>query len=301
MQEFSIKKLVTITLVFSFFLMITPQAEAKIYIDDEYRFWIEYPSNWWFEDTQVEIEPIPGINDGTVIFPSFRDGVQYWYQFTSVTLIKNSTIVMNYDGQQFFDVIINDLKNGCMIASFDYEGYVCSNYNVTDTKILEINGMKAYQIMDTWIEKYPDGLNFTKKSIVTDFVVKNDLWQIDSIIVESKAEIDEIKEIPYSFRFLDDSEYFPDSMRQKIPEWIKNNAGWWASGQIDDDSFVQGIQFMIKEKIIQITIVEPMDPQESIVPEWVKNNAGWWAEGTIPDGEFISALQFLIKEGIIKV
>jgi len=37
-----------------------------------------------------------------------------------------------------------------------------------------------------------------------------------------------------------------------IPEWIKNNAGWWASDQIDDDSFIQGIQFLIKEGILQI-------------------------------------------------
>ena len=29
----------------------------------------------------------------------------------------------------------------------------------------------------------------------------------------------------------------------EVPSWIKNNAGWWAEGTIDDDSFVQGIQF----------------------------------------------------------
>ena len=35
-----------------------------------------------------------------------------------------------------------------------------------------------------------------------------------------------------------------------IPEWIKNNAAWWAEGQIDDNSFATGIEFMIKEGII---------------------------------------------------
>jgi hypothetical protein len=39
---------------------------------------------------------------------------------------------------------------------------------------------------------------------------------------------------------------------QKIPDWIKNNAGWWADGSIDDSSFVQGIQFLIKEGIMKI-------------------------------------------------
>jgi hypothetical protein len=38
----------------------------------------------------------------------------------------------------------------------------------------------------------------------------------------------------------------------EIPAWIKNNAEWWAAGQIDDDSFVQGIQFLIKEGIMRI-------------------------------------------------
>lgn len=37
-----------------------------------------------------------------------------------------------------------------------------------------------------------------------------------------------------------------------IPSWIKNNASWWADGQIDDDSFIQGIQFLIKEGIMRI-------------------------------------------------
>ena len=36
----------------------------------------------------------------------------------------------------------------------------------------------------------------------------------------------------------------------EIPTWIKNNAGWWAEGKIDDNSFIQGIQFLIKEGLI---------------------------------------------------
>ena len=39
---------------------------------------------------------------------------------------------------------------------------------------------------------------------------------------------------------------------QKVPSWIKNNAGWWADGQIDDSSFVLGIQWLISNGIIII-------------------------------------------------
>jgi hypothetical protein len=37
-----------------------------------------------------------------------------------------------------------------------------------------------------------------------------------------------------------------------IPEWIKTNAGWWASGQIDDKTFATGIEFLIKIGLIVV-------------------------------------------------
>ena len=43
-----------------------------------------------------------------------------------------------------------------------------------------------------------------------------------------------------------------ESNASEIPVWIKNNAGWWADGSIDDSSFVQGIQFLVQEGILKI-------------------------------------------------
>ena len=42
------------------------------------------------------------------------------------------------------------------------------------------------------------------------------------------------------------------SVSAEVPSWIKNNAGWWADGTIDDTAFVQGIQFLIKEGILRV-------------------------------------------------
>ena len=93
------------------------------------------------------------------------------------------------------------------------------------------------------------------------------------------------------------------SIPTNIPEWIKNNAGWWADGAIEDDSFIQGIQFLIKEGLIVVDIPETSaaaaSTSEGAIPEWIKNNAGWWADGAIEDDSFIQGIQFLIKEGII--
>ncbi|MFQ5440723.1 MAG: peptidase [Nitrosopumilaceae archaeon] len=88
---------------------------------------------------------------------------------------------------------------------------------------------------------------------------------------------------------------------EELPDWVKNNAGWWADGTISESDFVQGIQFLIKDGIIVIPPTTVSAETSQGVPDWVKNNAGWWADGTISDGEFVNGIQHLIKTGVISV
>nr|AIF05059.1 hypothetical protein [uncultured marine thaumarchaeote KM3_179_B04] len=37
-----------------------------------------------------------------------------------------------------------------------------------------------------------------------------------------------------------------------VPSWVKNNAGWWVDGIIDDNTFVSGIQYLIQIGLIQV-------------------------------------------------
>jgi hypothetical protein len=93
-----------------------------------------------------------------------------------------------------------------------------------------------------------------------------------------------------------------ESTPAEIPSWIKNNAAWWAEDAIDDDSFIQGIQFLIKEGIMEIPPTTQGSGTGSYeIPSWIKNNAAWWAEDAIDDDSFIQGIQFLIKEGILLV
>ena len=92
------------------------------------------------------------------------------------------------------------------------------------------------------------------------------------------------------------------SSTSAIPDWIKTNAGWWADGAIDDNSFIQGIQFLIKEGIVQIPpTTQGSGSGSDGIPDWIKTNAGWWADGAIDDNSFIQGIQFLIKEGIMNI
>jgi len=91
-----------------------------------------------------------------------------------------------------------------------------------------------------------------------------------------------------------------------IPTWIKNNADWWADDKIDDFTFAQGIGFLIKNKIIQISDLPTTSDGEIAIendisiPTWIKNNAGWWASDSISDSDFLNGIKFLVENDIIQ-
>ncbi|MFB5646693.1 MAG: HYR domain-containing protein [Candidatus Nitrosomaritimum yanchengensis] len=86
-----------------------------------------------------------------------------------------------------------------------------------------------------------------------------------------------------------------------IPSWVKNVAGFWCQNQIDDASFVEGIQYLIDNGIIVVPAKSKVISDTQEVPQWVKNNACWWSEGSITDLDFASGIEYLVREGIIVV
>jgi len=52
-----------------------------------------------------------------------------------------------------------------------------------------------------------------------------------------------------------------------VPDWVKNNAGWWSEGTISTGEYIIGLQWLIEQDIIQIptasaeVITGPAGPQ----------------------------------------
>jgi len=90
----------------------------------------------------------------------------------------------------------------------------------------------------------------------------------------------------------------PNAFAESVPEWVKNTAGWWATDQISETEFVNAVEFLVKENIIQVNASQTSETSQS-VPEWVKNTAGWWANNQISDGDFVNSIQYLISVGIM--
>ena len=58
----------------------------------------------------------------------------------------------------------------------------------------------------------------------------------------------------YPYNEVEKPKLFTIDVVEEIPVWIKNNAGWWADGQIDDAEFLTGMHFLIKNGIIVIEV-----------------------------------------------
>ena len=181
-----------------------------------------------------------------------------------------------------------------------------------------------YDILDTFLKDRPIAVPydlkifhneeqiFSKSNVSSDAKPsesrpsnKNDFeWNVPSdvsgVIVVKFENLDGSKVANVEFPIVVDRK---DSVKQdyQIPEWVKNNAGWWATNKIPDSAFIDGIEYLIKDGIIIVSVSESTAQNESNIPEWIKTNAGWWANGKIDDKTFATGIEFLVKIGLIVV
>lgn len=81
-----------------------------------------------------------------------------------------------------------------------------------------------------------------------------------------------------------------DSGITVIPFWIKDVAGLWSEGVIDDGAFLKNLADH------EVITLEASDDEfaKASIPQWYKTNTAWWKNGMISDGEFAKGLQYII-------
>ncbi len=229
---------------------------------------------------KISVEVFPANNPSFVEkHMSFDNGYNVISSFDS-TFIPNENLVIK---TTFFD------ENGDLASNVRY------GYSLKDPKGNEIvNTGENPKLLGI---ELPEGSDY--RSFGLSYKGKYHM-QIVLIGVGSNT-FERFKYAEFDFE-LSESTVKPEPAKEKVPGWIKNNAKWWADGSIDDKSFVQGIQFMIKNKIMDIpNTATTSESSVNEIPSWVKNNAKWWADGLIGEDDFIKGIEFLAKSGIIVV
>ena len=159
-----------------------------------------------------------------------------------------------------------------------------SNNTYSDT----ISSLKKYGF--AVITSHPQEFSIIQNGTYTNQINKEQINELELLI--QKLQLDGIRIVSIDKINLDSTTI--------IPQWIKNNAGWWADGQINDASFVQGIQYLIQKEIMKIPkATNAPNTENKEIPQWIKNNAGWWADGQITDSDFVSGIEYLVSHKII--
>ena len=268
-----------------------------LFTDPDGWYTIELPNDGWFRaDTK----------DHLFLAPNAESMIR----ITGYTLLEDLDLtdsdILNeiqqknrwYCSKQVYDDII-------------YEWAGCYKFQKIDTEITYTNEGRKLWMMDMIYTMY--GKVHAGKIYSIEAYIFDGRWSYQEITTRTVIDgtnadpetLQQIKEIIKSIVVLDphtEPELKPEpELQTSIPGWIKNNVGWWATDQIDDSSFLQGISYLIQNNIIVVPSQDVSSESSGTIPDWVKNNAGWWATDQIGDEEFINAIQHLIQKGIIQV
>jgi hypothetical protein len=255
-------------------------------------------ADWIIRKTSIEgVYGIAGVTDGRIVGPvgnSMMDIVNGAYNHY-VIIVSNLSSFQSTQITEKDATIFVDIEYGQTGGIVNYE--ICAKRDISNP---------AFEILS----------DVDRKNIVTEIELKKGdciegkhmmMAKAPATIVvplgtEKSASSEEINimknEIAELKAMLSEKEDKP-----KVPGWIKNNVQWWADGQVDDQTFVNGIGFMVKEKIIDIPTVpeSASNDSEQKIPDWIRNNAVWWSEGIISEDDFINGIEFLVQKGIVRV
>jgi len=222
---------------------------------------------------------------------------------TSAAKFSATNSIVSYDDNLFIlaskdNRILHFLTNGAFIKSFGTTGE--ENGKFLSPTSLAIDSSGNLYVADSGnhrVQVFDSNGKFLKKwgtfgAGYAQFMQITGI-EIDSIgnVWASDSSVNKIQKFaPFNM------------IKLTIPDWIKNNANWWADDQISDDDFASGIQFMIKQSIIVIPeLGETEEITEQKIPDWIKNNARWWSEERISDEDFANGIEYMVKNGIIQV
>ena len=210
-------------------------------------------------------------------------------------------LLVAYDGEEIvdFSVDVADKRTSSNKKyDFEFRQRYADNFDRLSYSLITIDDKLSYDIIATSWDL--GDIDFSDTSVGTKYAK----FYSTSVVHQSQH----YSEIPFGntdYRVGSCENGEPISIESEtddpqIPEWVKNNARWWGNDEIDDSTFVSGIQFLIKEKILKISSSNVKSSSDEI-PSWVKNNAIWWAEDAISETDFISGIEYLVNNGIIRV
>jgi len=187
--------------------------------------WIKNTAGWWAEGSITDEDFVKGveflIKEGIISIPSSQDND------------PSSEDQINSEGAF-------ELPKYKQTTGIEISGIVDDYKKGTDVQVV--------------ITK-PDGVTEEHRVIASKDGHFMDSYELDhsaeigiyQISVQYRSAEVELRSFEVVEEFLEGSK-----IKIEIPTWVKNNADWWSKDQIEDSDFVSGIQFLIRNEIMNI-------------------------------------------------
>jgi len=126
--------------------------------------------------------------------------------------------------------------------------------------------LQSFKFDQKFIEEKSKDVSPVKER-VPGWIKNNAKWWSDGQISDSdftsgiqyliKENIISIQEIPKTDKKIEsfaipDTTKLPTETAEAVPDWVRNNAGWWADGLISEDDFLNGIKYLVEQGIIKV-------------------------------------------------
>ena len=93
-----------------------------------------------------------------------------------------------------------------------------------------------------------------------------------------------------------------ETIKGKVPDWMKSVANWWGLGEITDDDFLKIVKYSIKNNVIKIPNNASFENTNELkMLSWVRTNLSEWGQGTSSDLEFFKNINWLVENKFIKL
>jgi len=196
-------------------------------------------------------------------------------QFRILVHWEPEILESNSDAKIIFDVTDIFLKNRPIATPYEF------SITQNDRVIFEKNGISS---------------NSKENHNIAEFMIPSDVSGIVNLNFNNLDNNNLAKTvIPIVIDREIQNDYF-------IPSWIKNNAGLWSNDAIDDETFVNGIEYLIQNQVIIISpTISDTSSNLDQIPSWIKNNAGLWSDNIIDDETFVNGIEYLVQTDVIQI
>ena len=181
--------------------------------------------------------------------------------------IVQNAIIRTADGirntSKIFDKFSSDENGEVSIKHSENTGNVYISKGGFNDQRLTVEGCSQKQV-PSWIKTnaewwtqgmvdektFLNGIKFLINQNIIEIpdVVKNEKTNPDCVIYQTDEKFqEELKDAGILVTGCVDAQ-----TEQKIPLWVVSNIEWWVGGQINDDTFLQGIEFLVANQIIDV-------------------------------------------------